>query len=722
MKKVPIKTVAALAVLPLLCAQCSKLGGGEDLKPDKPSDRTVTLTVTTSDAHSPGGDTRTTLGEDLQVLWSQGDRISINNVTYEVIPDPDDPSVATVEGVIESDSYVAVYPSGRVTNSSSWKEDGEIRLGFNTYLSYAENSFADYNNAMVAYSTTTDLQFRNIGGILRIGITGNTGGMRSLYLTTGESHPVSGVVPVSLDDLVSGDLKDTYPVDPGDWYGSTVVLEDDDMDPMPVNPSDPSYFYFVLPSSVYQEGFTLTMEDAEGNVAVKKKTSAVSVLRSRVTTMETVAFDPVPAPEIVSAVPTSSSVTFDITAEPGIKVLAGLIYKAVYDSMTDPEEKAEYAKSAAWNPEGGSLSENASGSYTAVFQNVLNYDYEYVPVNPSMDYYAVVCYAVGGFEDDEIYPVGAPVLYQVSTSAGEGPAPEVSATLKEKVPYFERMLKISVSEDAAGIRVYSAPAYEYEKLSSDGLSDGTIALTFGSALDEDALKQAQSDTCSITLNDIFFAATDYVFLVAATGEGGAVAVHKEIYSSPDLFTGSETWMNIAQYAQITFSISYTDYSTGEYKTFDVGHVSLEKTPGRELYRVTAGLDEDTGFVSYMQQEWGCTTDGTDACLYLYSPELENGSSSNRLIMPVSGSLSGFRTSDGRQVAFLTDYSPGYITVSDNWIDLSCNVNMYAVSEDGSIEERFTDQMLYFNIDVSYFGEFPAGMSNESFVINEEKDW
>lgn len=27
MKKVPIKTVAALAVLPLLCAQCSKLGG-----------------------------------------------------------------------------------------------------------------------------------------------------------------------------------------------------------------------------------------------------------------------------------------------------------------------------------------------------------------------------------------------------------------------------------------------------------------------------------------------------------------------------------------------------------------------------------------------------------------------------------------------------------------------------------------------------------------------
>lgn len=722
MKKVPIKTVAALAVLPLLCAQCSKLGGGEDLKPDKPSGRTVTLTVTTSDAHSSGGDTRTTLGEDLQVLWSQGDRISINNVTYEVIPDPDDPSVATVEGVIESDSYVAVYPSGRVTNSSSWKEDGEIRLGFNTYLSYAENSFADYDNAMVAYSTTTDLQFRNIGGILRIGITGNTGGMRSLYLTTGESHPVSGVVPVSLDDLVSGDLKDTYPVDPGDWYGSTVVLEDDDMDPMPVNPSDPSYFYFVLPSSVYQEGFTLTMEDAEGNVAVKKKTSAVSVLRSRVTTMETVAFDPVPAPEIVSAVPTSSSVTFDITAEPGIKVLAGLIYKAVYDSMTDPEEKAEYAKSAAWNPEGGSLSENASGSYTAVFQNVLNYDYEYVPVNPSMDYYAVVCYAVGGFEYDEIYPVGAPVLYQVSTSAGEGPAPEVSAKVTETEPYFERMLKISVSEDAAGIRVYSAPAYEYEKLSSDDLSDETIALTFGSALDEDALKQAQSDTCSITLNDIFFAATDYVFLVAATGEGGAVAVHKEIYSSPDLFTGEEVWSNIAEYAQISFSMSYTDYSTGEYKTFDVGHVSLEKTPGREFYRVTAGLDEDPGFVSYMQQEYGCVTDGTDACLYFYTPELEYGNFSNRLIMPVAGSLSGFKTSDGRQVAFLTRYSTGNINVSDNWIDIrGIYAGMFAVSEDGNIEEEL-DQTLSFNITVSYTGEFPAGMSNESFVINEEKDW
>ena len=81
-----------------------------------------------------------------------------------------------------------------------------------------------------------------------------------------------------------------------------------------------------------------------------------------------------------------------------------------------------------------------------------------------------------------------------------------------------------------------------------------------------------------------------------------------------------------------------------------------------------------------------------------------------------------KTSDGRQVAFLTRYSTGNINVSDNWIDISgIYAGMFAVSEDGNIEEEL-DQTLSFNITVSYTGEFPAGMSNESFVINEEKDW
>ena len=98
-----LKNIALAAVIMAVSVQCAK----EEITPDEPqgSGKTVTLTV-----RSAGPDTRTWLGEGGKVMWTEGDVIRINGSYYDVIPDENDPSSATVSGVYESSEYMASYP------------------------------------------------------------------------------------------------------------------------------------------------------------------------------------------------------------------------------------------------------------------------------------------------------------------------------------------------------------------------------------------------------------------------------------------------------------------------------------------------------------------------------------------------------------------------------------------------------------------------------------
>lgn len=73
-----------------------------------PDDRkqTVTLSVAMPD-------TRTSLIEGGHVVWTEGDAVYINNIPYSVIPDPSDPTRATIPHVIKRDSYLAATTQKR---------------------------------------------------------------------------------------------------------------------------------------------------------------------------------------------------------------------------------------------------------------------------------------------------------------------------------------------------------------------------------------------------------------------------------------------------------------------------------------------------------------------------------------------------------------------------------------------------------------------------------
>ena len=96
-EQIPVRRLLP-AILALTAIQCTKAEIEES--PVTPSDgKTVTLTV-----RSAAPSTRTSIdGTTGQVFWSEGDMITVNGDVYEVTPDENDPTVATVENVTESD-------------------------------------------------------------------------------------------------------------------------------------------------------------------------------------------------------------------------------------------------------------------------------------------------------------------------------------------------------------------------------------------------------------------------------------------------------------------------------------------------------------------------------------------------------------------------------------------------------------------------------------------
>ena len=151
-----LKNIALAAVIMAVSVQCAK----EEITPDEPqgSDKTVTLTV-----RSAGPDTKTWLGEGGKVMWADVDRIRINSGYYDVIPDENDPSSATVSGVYESSEYMASYPdwTGEDENNFIVTDSQEQYYGDPADMQMALRE----TNPMLGYTTGSELVFHNMAGM-----------------------------------------------------------------------------------------------------------------------------------------------------------------------------------------------------------------------------------------------------------------------------------------------------------------------------------------------------------------------------------------------------------------------------------------------------------------------------------------------------------------------------------------------------------------------------
>ena len=220
-----------------------------------------------------GSDTRTALGEGRSVVWSEEDRIAIfegngAGQAYQVLDayvGKSSGEFAPVEGLMTGgtaealDGTVAVYP---FDESITVAADAEgtytiCGIGFPSEQIYAAGSFADeaFPMAGLSASGSRNLSFRNIGGVLKLSLTGSYSVSR-ITLTGNSGEPLSGSATVTLgsDGIPSVTMSE-------DASTSVSLLCDPAVQ---LDPEKATDFYISIPPTEFKVGFKVTILDEDG--------------------------------------------------------------------------------------------------------------------------------------------------------------------------------------------------------------------------------------------------------------------------------------------------------------------------------------------------------------------------------------------------------------------------------------------------------------------------
>lgn len=230
--------------------------------------------------------TRVYANEDLLLRWTADDRVSIfNKNTYNQqykftgatgdnsggFDKLEGPEFVTGNAISH---VVSVYPYDAATRIS---ESETISLTLPAEQPYAENTFGLGASTMVSVSSDNFLQYKNVGGFLRVTLfgpcavfglelRGNNGEKLAGNATV--SMPVDGVPTLQLAD----DATDVITLK----FERPVSLSSDSE-----NGTD---FWFVLPPVTFSKGFTITVDT--GRIPFKQSTSkSVTIERNKLSKM-----------------------------------------------------------------------------------------------------------------------------------------------------------------------------------------------------------------------------------------------------------------------------------------------------------------------------------------------------------------------------------------------------------------------------------------------------
>lgn len=251
-------------------------------------------------------ETKTVL-DGRRVLWSSGDRITVFDGNDTGMPYLlNSASAGSSSGKFSADTgspvdgsgddidaVVAVYPhSSDLTISKS--QDGTFVLGniqFPSQQQYVESSFADASFPMVSLASEgdKDLQFLNIGGVLRLSVKGS-GYVSKITLEGNDGELISGNATVALKQGASPVTTMNE-----DASGSiTLVCEPY----VKLSEDEPVEFCFSLPPVEFASGFSLTFECAGQTIYVKRTIRPNVVDRSSVLLMPEFVLSDMPAQSV----------------------------------------------------------------------------------------------------------------------------------------------------------------------------------------------------------------------------------------------------------------------------------------------------------------------------------------------------------------------------------------------------------------------------------------
>ena len=281
-----MKRILGLASLLMLFAACEQFGidTKETIMPSSVRDD-VKVYASIEQPASP--QTKVYADADLKVLWNANDTISFfNKLTlnekWKFIGEEGDnvgqfEQIGTVVGTgNDLDYYCAVYPYRSATRISS---DNLLTVTLPATQTYAENSFGRGMNTMVAVSPTSVFTFKNVCGYLSFKLYGEGVSVSSITLKGNNNEPLAGngTIPMAIDSLPKITMSDvatkkiTLVCDPPVALGSSA--------------DDFTEFWMVVPPTVFESGFTITIKDVDGMSVRKKLNSSLEIERSMIRRM-----------------------------------------------------------------------------------------------------------------------------------------------------------------------------------------------------------------------------------------------------------------------------------------------------------------------------------------------------------------------------------------------------------------------------------------------------
>ena len=694
-------TRALLALLPavLLSVQCSQ----EELAgPEKPQvSGTVTLTIKNAEP------TKTYIdGETGKVYWTDGEVIIINGEVYRIVVDETDPTVATVPDVVASGDYFVVYNNSYPTSDP---EEGRLLVNFPAEQTYREDSFSDYSNIMAGYSTTTDIRMYNIGGVVKFGVTGNCT-LTSLSFSTKDGSPVAGYLLLPEDQLLNGELGDNsvfyenpdYGITASSTINITAYTADGGIAGIALS-SEPTDFYIVVPAKEYAEGFYITMEDSEGNVAVQSTTGAKTIGRSEMLVLPDFEFTARTLPALGQTEAGPASITYTVSADPGTPLKTVLVSKGTWDYYANDVyagQETQLAKDLSSTYGSETFFTDGTGEYSKTDTTSFNVSGKEVALTAGTEYKLIVSFA------DNTTAKGTPAVFDVATAAPTGEAPEITLSELENDRPHAQLTPVIKTTNAVSIK-YAM----FSSSSAEGKTDEELLELYGTEAAAEPVEQANSaEGLALTYSNLP-ENTSFTFLVAATGAGGAVSAERLVLQTDYYLDPDATWSTVSTEASMDCNIFGGAIGLGG---FGIYGLTVEKMDGKDIFRVLQPITIDTypdaeyngltfidgGYGSYL------TIDATDHS----AVKLERDYNPLGVIISLRGGTTEAGLSSAAyyyENSSFGTYDPDAGIINLGYVSVVDDMYIYGSSE-GTV--------LYLNIPIA------GGVSTEDFTINEDTAW
>uniref|UniRef100_UPI0040578DC3 leucine-rich repeat protein n=1 Tax=Alistipes sp. TaxID=1872444 RepID=UPI0040578DC3 len=308
-------------------------------------------------------DSRTYVEQGKYLRWNEGDEISFFPVTYNMqyrfkgkTGDNNGAFEKITTDLVtgnELKNNYAVYP---YKASTAMSDEGIISFELPAVQYYAENSFGVGANTMVAITSGKDdniLRFKNCGGYLKLQLYGDAT-VKSIELKGNNGEKIAGASTITA--VYGGEPS----VALADSATTSIILDCGDGVALGATADAATAFWFVVPPTTFENGFTVTVTNTEGAIFEKSTSNTTTIDRNTIQPMAEV--------EVVIGKPESPT--------PSVPNIPNNEIWYTATAKVEPDGSVKFGAnylSSAWNETTGEGALFFDGDVTMIERNALGY-------------------------------------------------------------------------------------------------------------------------------------------------------------------------------------------------------------------------------------------------------------------------------------------------------------------------------------------------------------